>query len=337
MDLWNAKVRFHSSIFNHLINSINPAVDTAAADFKREVIEGLSQSPKRIPSKLFYDEEGSRLFEAITRLEEYYLTRTEISILREHLPEMAALIGPSALVIEFGTGAGVKTRILLEALDAPRAYIPIDISREQLAHASRELAQEFPSLDIQPLWTDYTDSLTLPAVRDGAGQHVIFFPGSTIGNFQPDEAIAFLRRAASLADPRGSLLIGFDRVKDPRILEAAYNDKLGITARFNLHLIERIAEEFGARISPQDFEHFAFFNERESRIEMHLIASKPLILSLDGEEIHLTNGEHIITEYSYKYTPDAFREILARSGFELENRWTDPNESFEVCYATVHK
>lgn len=337
MDLWNAKVRFHSSIFNHLINSINPDVDTAAADFKREVIEGLSQSPKRIPSKLFYDEHGSRLFEAITGLDEYYLTRTEISIFRAHLPEMAALIGPNALVIEFGTGAGVKTRMLLEALDVPRAYIPIDISREQLDHASHELAKEFPTLDIQPLWADYTDSLILPPVTDGDGQQVIFFPGSTIGNFEPKEAVAFLRNAALLSGSRGSLLIGFDRVKDRSVLEAAYNDKLGITARFNLHLIERIAEEFALQISPDDFEHSAFFNERESRIEMHLVAKKPLIFSLDGGEIYLTKGEHIITEYSYKYAPEAFQTILEKSGFEVRKWWTDASEYFEVCYAKVHK
>jgi len=333
VDLWNAKVRFHSSIFNHLINTINPAIDTAAADFKREVLEGLSQSPKRIPSKLFYDERGSRLFEAITRLEEYYPTRTEISILREHLPEMAALIGPNALVIEFGTGAGVKTQMLLGALDAPRAYIPIDIAREQLDHASRELAKEFPSLDIHPLWTDYTDSLTLPAVRDGAGQHVIFFPGSTIGNFEPSEAITFLRNAASLAAPRGSLLIGFDRVKDSRVLEAAYNDKLGITAQFNLHLIERIAEEFGAPISTEDFDHFAFFNSEESRIEMHLVSRVEQALTLDGEEIHLDAGEHIITEYSHKYSSPAFQELLGSSGYVVKQRWTDSKGYFEVCYS----
>ncbi len=337
MDLWNAKLRFQSPIFNHLINSINPAIDTAAAEFKREVIEGLSQSPKRIPSKLFYDEHGSQLFEAITDLEEYYLTRTEISILRENLPEMAALIGLNALVIEFGTGAGVKTRMLLESLDAPRAYIPIDISREQLDHASRELAKEFPELGIRPLWADYTDSLTLPPVPDGDGQHVIFFPGSTIGNFEPKEAITFLRGAASLAGPDGSLLIGFDRVKDPRILEAAYNDKLGITAQFNLHLIERIAEEFGTQISTDDFEHFAFFNEQESRIEMHLVARKQLSFSLANEGIFFRKAEHVITEYSYKYTSEAFRKILVASGFEVRNRWTDANEYFEICYATVHK
>lgn len=330
-------MRFHSSIFNHLINSINPAIDTASADFKREVIEGLSQSPKRLPSKLFYDESGSQLFEAITGLEEYYLTRTEISILRDHLPEMAALIGPKALVIEFGTGAGVKTRMLLDALDSPRAYIPIDISREQLDQASRELAKEFPTLDIQPLWTDYTDSLTLPSVAGGNGLHLIFFPGSTIGNFEPGEAVTFLKRAASLAGPRGSLLIGFDRVKDTSILEAAYNDKPGITAQFNLHLIERIAEEFGTNISAENFEHLAFFNKQESRIEMHLVARKQLMLSLHGEEIFFRNGEHIITEYSYKYTQEAFQKMLAQSGFEVKRRWTDPKEYFEVCYATVHK
>jgi dimethylhistidine N-methyltransferase len=305
--------------------------------FKSEVIAGLRETPKRIPSKFFYDERGSQLFEAITELDEYYLTRTEISILTEHLPEMASRIGPDATIIEFGTGAGVKTKMLLEALQHPCTYIPIDISREQLAQATATLAARFPDLTIHPIFGDYTSAISLPVTSD-VGRNVIFFPGSTIGNFTPDEAIQFLGRAAKVIGKDGSMLIGFDRVKDARVLEAAYNDSRGITAKFNLNLINRIRSEFGASISSEDFDHYALFNKEKSRIEMHLVSTKAQTLHLGTEKIMLGQGEHIITEYSYKYTPEAFREILSASGFEIQERWRDPKEYFEVCYATVvHK
>lgn len=307
----------------------------AIHSFQRDVLEGLRAVPKRLPSKLLYDERGSQLFDAITHLPEYYLTRTEISIFEEHLPKMAALVGPNALVIEFGTGAGVKTRMLLAALEEPRAYIPIDISQEHLLRSSHALKIEFPTLDIQPLWTDYTDGLALPKVRDGSGRSVIFFPGSTIGNFEPTEATEFLKRCASLVGTNGALLIGFDRAKEKRILDAAYNDSEGVTAEFNLHLIERIAQEFDVSISPNDFEHFAFFNDQESRIEMHLVSRSAQHILLADEEIYFDEGEHIITEYSYKYSEGAFQKLLAASGFKTERSWTDEKNFFEVCYATV--
>ncbi len=310
-----------------------PIVDT----FKSEIIAGLRETPKRIASKFFYDERGSQLFEAITQLPEYYLTRTEISILREHLPAMAERIGTGATIIEFGTGAGVKTKMLLEAVHNPRAYIPIDISREQLTHATTKLAERFPNLEIHPIFGDYISEISLPIPSD-AGKNVIFFPGSTVGNFTPDEAIQFLRKAAALIGPDGSLLIGFDRVKDIRVLEAAYNDAQGITAEFNRNLIRRIGREFGVAISPEDFDHLAFFNSEESRIEMHLVSGDSRTLKLDDEEITFAQGEHIVTEYSYKYTPETFAAILTASGFSVQDRWCDENNYFEVCYATVdHK
>jgi dimethylhistidine N-methyltransferase len=304
--------------------------------FKSEVIAGLRETPKRIPSKFFYDARGSQLFEAITELEEYYLTRTEISILTEHLPKMATRIGADATVIEFGTGAGLKTGMLLNALQNPHTYIPIDISREQLTIASLELAKHFPNLDIHPIFADYTSEISLP-IQTGAGKKVIFFPGSTIGNFTPDEAIDFLRKAAGIIGPEGSLLVGYDRVKDASVLEAAYNDSQGITAAFNRNLIHRIRDEFRVPIAPEDFDHFAFFNKENSRIEMHLVSHDARTLKLGDEEIHFARGEHIVTEYSYKYTPDAFNEILTASGFEIQDRWCDAREYFEVCYAKIHK
>ncbi len=300
------------------------------------MIAGLRETPKRISSKFFYDEHGSQLFEEITLLEEYYLTRTEISILNAYLPEMAARIGPDATVIEFGTGAGVKTKMLLGALQQPRTFIPIDISREQLANASATLAEHFPQLDIHPIYADYTSDISLP-IHSGMGRTVVFFPGSTVGNFTPEEAIAFLKKAVATIGPEGSLLIGYDRVKDARVLEAAYNDSRGITAAFNRNLIHRIGEAFDVPIDPEAFEHVAFFNREASRIEMHLVSRDDRMVQLGGEEIRFHRGEHIVTEFSYKYTPEAFKEILSKSGFEMQDRWSDEQGYFEVCYANVHK
>ena len=319
---------------NHRTTIINPVPVRALDGFRKEILDGLRSNPKRLASKLFYDERGSELFEAITRLPEYYLTRTEISIFREHLREMAALIGPDAVVIEFGTGAGIKTRMLLEALEQPGVYVPIDISKEQLASASQQLSERFPEVKILPLHADYTHSITIPEIEN-SGNRVVFFPGSTIGNFEPSEAVAFLKRATRLVGHGGGLLIGFDRRKDKATLEAAYTDSEGVTAAFNLNLIDRIAESFDAPISKNDFEHYAFFNEVESRIEMHLISRRAQHFLLAGEEVYLAEGEHIITEYSYKYTPEAFSEILSASGSEIVKRWNDPKEYFEVCYASV--
>ena len=237
-------------------------------------------------------------------------------------------------IIEFGTGAGVKTKMLLDALEKPRAYIPIDISREQLAIASRELAAHFPTLDIHPIFADYTSEISLP-ITTGHGRNVVFFPGSTIGNFTPEEGIHFLRNAAAMIGAGGSLLIGYDRVKDARVLEAAYNDSRGITAAFNRNLIYRIRDEFKVPVAPEDFEHFAFFNKEKSRIEMHLVNRDARTLKLGEDEISFGNGEHIVTEYSYKYTPEAFNEILTASGFEIQDRWSDEKEFFQVCYAVL--
>jgi dimethylhistidine N-methyltransferase len=308
-----------------------PVSDT----FKTEIIAGLKQTPKRIQSKFFYDERGSRLFEEITGLEEYYLTRSEIEILRKYLGEMALLIGTGAVVVEFGTGAGVKTKMLLEAIENPQAYIPIDISNEQLAEASRELSIQFPLLDIRPVCADYTSTVAIPLDGETAGKKVVFFPGSTIGNFTPEEAIGFLRQVANLAGPDGALLIGFDRNKSTKVLEDAYNDSLGITAKFNLNLIQRINREFAVNIPVENFDHFAFFNNDESRIEMHLVSRAEQTLMLDGEEIHLCEEEHIITEYSYKYSSPAFQGMLGSSRFVVQERWTDSNGYFEVCYCTT--
>ncbi|HEY3875901.1 MAG TPA: L-histidine N(alpha)-methyltransferase [Candidatus Kapabacteria bacterium] len=302
--------------------------------FRREVLAGLREFPKRIPSKFFYDTRGSELFEQITEVPEYYLTRTERSILDAYLPEMAELIGPEATVVEFGTGAGIKTRMLLKALKNPKAYIPIDISTEQLRRAASDLKQQFPLLAILPVSGDYTNPISLPPEAN-IGHRVVFFPGSTIGNFTPNEAIEFLTKAARLVGDDGGILIGYDRVKNPDILEAAYNDSSGITAAFNLNLIRRIRNEFDAALSEEDFEHYAFFNAQESRVEMHLVSKRNLNICFGSEEVHFEEGEHIITEFSYKYTPEAFEKILSESGFAIQKNWNDSEQFFEVCFAIV--
>jgi dimethylhistidine N-methyltransferase len=314
---------------------IAPAEPVVTDNLKSEIIAGLKQSPKRIQSKFFYDEQGSKLFEEITGLEEYYLTRVETEILQKYLGQMAVLIGPGVVVIEFGTGAGVKTKMLLEAIEAPEAFIPIDISPEQLAEASSELSKEFPLLDIRPVNADYTTAVAIPLDSKTSGKKVVFFPGSTIGNFTPEEAVGFLKQVAKLVGNDGSLLIGFDRMKDAKVLEPAYNDSRGITAEFNLNLVRRINQEFSVNIPSENFEHYAFLNNEESRIEMHLVSRVEQTIVLRGEEIHFGAGEHIVTEYSYKYSSPAFQGLLGSSGFVVQQRWTDSKGYFEVCYCTT--
>ncbi|HWF43823.1 MAG TPA: L-histidine N(alpha)-methyltransferase [Candidatus Kapabacteria bacterium] len=317
-----------------VLHDYEPTVDT----FRAEVLAGLKQSPKRIPSKFFYDERGSKLFEQITTLDEYYLTRSELTILREHLPEIARQIGPEALVIEFGTGSGLKTKLLLEALERPSAYVPIDISREQLIDASLELVERFPNLEVWPVCADYTQSFTVPKPRNSSKRTVVFFPGSTIGNFTPQEATSFLQSIANLGDV--SLLIGVDLVKSSTILNAAYNDSPGVTAAFNRNLIQRINREFKLdgtlnEIPLDNFDHYAYFNEQESRIEMHLVSNPEQHWVLDGQNISIERGEHIITEYSYKYTPNRFEALLRDGGFEPRRSWSDRDNFFALYCCDV--
>ena len=306
--------------------------------FREEIIAGLTSTPKRIPSKFFYDARGAQLFEEITQLPEYYLTRTERTIFDAHLSEMAAMIGPNARVLEFGSGAGIKTKQLLRALDKPEAYIPVDISREQLIDASLALMDEFPELEVLPICADYSKNDWIDRAKD-INASLIFFPGSTIGNFTPVEAIQFLKQARSLfKDGDGKILIGFDLRKDPAIIEAAYNDAAGITAEFNLNLIDRFNIEFvnqGVSLSRDDFEHYAFFNADESRIEMHLIVRRDFTIELDGNAIAFQAGEDILTEYSYKYTSAAFEQLLHQAGFTALRRWHDEQQAFEVILATA--
>lgn len=312
-----------------------PDHDRDPQRLRSEILSGLAETPKRLPSKLFYNDAGSDLFERITELPEYYLTRTELGILNEHMAEIAEAIGPSAIVVEFGSGAGTKTRILLEGLKSPVAYIPIEINREQLLDAAVSLVERFPTIEVWPVAADYTEHYEFPRIDRHYTSTLIFFPGSTIGNFNITDAIHFLRQAREHAGPHGKLLIGADLKKDRRVIEAAYNDEAGVTAAFNRNILSHVGELFGNRIDTAQYGHLAFYSADEGRIEMHLISNHAQQLSLGETILSLEAGEHIVTEYSYKYDLDQIDRMLAEAGWRSEKTWTDTEQLFSVTYATA--
>ena len=305
-------------------------------DFRSAVIEGLSSRPRVLAPKFFYDARGSRLFDAITELPEYYPTRTEIALLRNHGPEIAELLGEGLALIELGSGSEVKIQALLEAL-RPSVYMPIDISGEHLHASAAALAARQPTLEVHALCADYTRPFTLPdAVQ--ALPRAAFYPGSSIGNFDPDEATTLLRRTAGWLGKGGCLLIGVDLKKDTAVLNAAYDDSQGVTARFNLNLLSRIRDELGAKIDPWGFRHEAFYNTAAGRIEMHLIATRAQTVVVDGHVFEFATGDGIHTENSWKYTIDEFGELATRAGFDTLRVWTDPDQLFSVhCLAVGNR
>jgi dimethylhistidine N-methyltransferase len=301
---------------------------TVDSDFARDVIAGLSARPKRLSPKYFYDEAGSQLFEEITRLPEYYPTRCELSILEHHATDIAAFIAPDAALIEFGSGSTRKARMLLDV--APiTAYIPVDISSEMLLQEAAELIRDYPRLGVVPVEADFTKPFRLP--RGIAGRpHVGFFPGSTIGNFEPHAAAAFLAHAASILGENATLIIGFDLVKDVKVLNAAYNDAAGVTARFNLNLLTRINRELNGNFDLGAFCHQAFYNSERRRIEMHLASRQRQTVKAAGRSFDFREGETIHTESSYKYTPEAFGAMARGAGWTPVAHWTDAQGYFMV-------
>lgn len=297
-----------------------------------EVLHGLRKTRKELPSKYFYDERGAQLFERICALEEYYIPRTEAAIMEAHVQEMAELIGPDALVIEYGSGNCQKVRSLLERLFRPAAYIPIDICGEQLLDVTRELALAHPDLQILPVCADYTSSFELPVPERRSDRRVVYFPGSTIGNFERSSAEDFLRHVASLCGPGGALLIGVDLKKEPVVLHRAYNDEEGVTAAFNLNLLERINRELDGDFQLEWFRHHAFYDPSESRVEMHLVSQGPQEVHLYGETFSFVEGESIWTESSYKYSLRRFAQLAAAAGFKVERVWLDERQWFSVQY-----
>jgi dimethylhistidine N-methyltransferase len=303
-------------------------------NLRAAVISGLSARPRLLPPKFFYDETGARLFDRITTLEEYYPTRTELGIMRRSIADMARRIGPAAQVVEFGSGSGVKTRILLEHLEDPAAYVPVDISREQLVRFALDVAHEFPELRVLPVCADYTQQFPLPTVAD-ADRTLAFFPGSTIGNFEAAEAERFLRRVATLVGDGGGLLIGADLHKDRTTIERAYNDDAGVTAAFNRNLLVRINRETGADFDVDAFSHYAFYDEAQRRIEMRLIAGRSMTVEVpdeggSGHVFTFDEGDHITTEYSHKYTPEDFAALAQRTGWRVQCVWADDRQWFGV-------
>lgn len=302
--------------------------------FLTEVLDGLSRPQKHLPCKYFYDERGSHLFERICELPEYYPTRTELAILRRHRQQIVARFGPSCGLIEFGSGASLKTRLLLQEL-GEAVYFPVDISAEQLKLTARRLAFDFPQIEIQPVCADFTRFFELPQPVRRINRRIVYFSGSTIGNFSPEEARHLLRRIAHLVGPGGGLLIGVDLHKDPALLEPAYNDQAGVTAAFNLNLLSRINRELGADFVLDRFVHQAIYNREHRRIEMHLVSLIEQMVHLAGRRFSFHRGESICTEYSYKYRLHDFDQLARSAGFTLRDIWTDEQQLFSVQFAQV--
>ena len=303
-------------------------------DFSEEVVWGLSQDEKTLPCKFFYDERGSQLFDRICELPEYYPTRTEATIMREYGPSMAAALGPYVRLVEYGSGSSTKTRILLDHLPCPAAYVPMDISREHLMRSAAGLAATYPHVEVLPVCADYTRPFTLPASNRRAARTVVYYPGSTIGNFHPRQAERFLGDMAEVAGPNGGLLIGVDLKKSPRILEPAYNDRRGVTAAFNLNLLTRINQELGGDFDPIGWEHYALYNEAAGRIEMHLLSLRDQTVHIGGRRFEFAEDETIWTECSYKYSLEQFAERAGRAGWKVAQVWTDAEQYFSVQYLT---
>lgn len=300
--------------------------------FRTEILNGLRKVQKELPSKYLYDDRGAYLYERICSLDEYYPPRAETAIMKAHIREIVELLGPNTRLIEYGSGNCAKTRILLDHLPDIATYVPIDISVEQLRHISQELASHYPDIEVLPVCADYTSDFKLPVPKRQSDRTAVFFPGSTIGNFDPVSAKSFLESIAGVCGPGGALLIGVDLKKDSDILQRAYNDRGNITAAFNLNILERINRELGGDFQPDSFQHHAFYNSKQGRVEMHLVSLKEQIVHLGDSSILFNKGESIWTESSYKYNLDDFKQLVANTGFKVEKVWTDERQWFSIQY-----
>ncbi len=303
--------------------------------FLSDVLAGLRETPKQLPCKYFYDSRGSALFDRICQLDEYYLTRSELALMDRFASEMGAQIGPGAMLVEYGSGSSVKTRYLLDALPEPVAYVGVDVSGQHLKQAAQELALDYPQIEILSVCADFTADFALPISKRPATHAAVYFPGSTIGNFLPAQAAELLGRIARLCRQGGGLLIGIDLKKAPATIEAAYNDRLGVTAQFNLNLLHRINRELGADFDVDRFSHQASYNSELGRIEMHLVSRDAQTVTIENELIEFAIDETICTEYSHKYTVDEFAAIAAASGLALHREWIDKKHNFAVLHFAV--
>jgi len=319
-------IRVGSMPGNVVFSDLHPRV----SDRRTEILDGLMQEQKSIDPKFFYDSRGSSLFEQITELPEYYPTRTERQILKRNARAMAGYCGQNCVLIEPGSGSSEKVRLLLDTLK-PAAYVPMDISADFLQHSAIQLAHEYPWLRVHAVCADFADQEKVPEGLP-EGRNVVFYPGSTLGNMRPDDAVGFLRNLGQWLNRDGGVLIGIDLHKSTRILESAYNDERGITALFNLNILSNINTVMNADFNVDRFSHRAFYNEEKYRIEMHLVSEQDQVVSLGDTDITLARGETIHTENSYKYTPERFRDITRRAGFEICSSWTDNQQLFGVHY-----
>lgn len=306
--------------------------ESAYEPFVADVLEGLREQPKRISPIYFYDARGSKLFDQICELKEYYPTRTEMHILGAEGDDMARYIGEDALLVELGSGSSMKTRLLLDRLPTLSAYVPVDISRSHLLNAARGIAAAYPRLEVLPVCADFMQPFALPRPHRAARRVVVFFPGSTIGNFDPPQALSLMRVMHDIAGPRGGLLIGTDLVKDPEMLVRAYDDARGVTAAFNLNVLRRFNHELHTDFDLASFEHRAVWNAAASRIEMHLVSTREQRATLAGEPIDFAAGEAIVTEHCHKYTVAGFAAQAARAGWTQVQHWLDPHGYFSVNY-----
>ena len=307
-----------------------PQLSPEISSFEADVLEGLGTIPKSVPAKYFYDAEGSRLFERITELPEYYPTRCEMKMLQDYAADIAKLIPEGAALVEFGSGSSRKARILLKATPKLAAYVPVDICREMIEQEAAELRPDFPSLKVLPVTADICKPFELPEEARRAPVRIGFFPGSTIGNFEPHEASAFLRNAANILGRGAMLVIGVDLIKPAEVLNAAYNDKAGVTAKFNLNLLTRINRELGGNFKLNTFEHHAFYNRERHRIEMHLASLKRQKVRVAGETFEFRAGETIHTENSYKYSVESLAALARGVGWLPAAAWIDARKYFSI-------
>lgn len=303
-------------------------------DIISEIIRGMSKNQKQLPSKLFYDLRGSALFDEICKTEEYYLTRTETSIMRNNITEIASIIDKDTLLIELGSGSSVKTKMLLDNVSGLAGYIPVDISSKHLSETTKKLKSLYPFFNIIPVSADYTKDFDIPYTTGHNFKRLVYYPGSSIGNFTPDEAKIFLKRMTKLCTKNGGLLVGVDLVKSKDTLEAAYNDKKGLTAEFNLNILYHINQLIGSNFNTEKFRHLSFYNSYKSRIEMHLVSLENQDVKIFNQSFHLKKFETIMTEISQKYTLEAFSD-LAEDYFITRKIWVDDNHRFGLYYMMV--
>ena len=297
-----------------------------------QIVDGLSGDVKMISPKYFYDERGSQLFDEITRLPEYYLTGTELAIMRDNIDEICTLVGKQASLIEFGSGSSLKTRVLLEHLPELAAYVPVDISREHLYASAAQIRDEFPHIDVQPVVADFTQQFQLPSPAVMPVRNIVYFPGSTIGNFEHDTAMELLRVMHHEAGEDGALLIGVDLQKDPALIERAYNDSAGVTAEFNLNMLQHLNRDYGANFDVTEFAHSANYDQDNGRVVIELVSKAKQTFAIGNTEFELADGEAILTEYSHKYTLEGFAAMAEQAGFRVEKVWTDAERLFSVQY-----